>query len=246
MSIKSYSDYRPPLFTHTLKEKLKDVKNFAKFNAIDSEYIFIHVAKAGGNYLKSILSRHVDIDVAYSHEKKLIHFSRNQNLIVSLRDPVSRFESAFYSDLHKHKLLSKQRKVFYDKYSDVNDYVSDLAKSPASTLDFAWRNSAVAMVGRFSTLYYWLNSTNVVRRKAGQICAVIRAEHMQNDLLHFFESLDISLDSNEFEETPMKAKPVNTFPPLNQNNMKFLKRFFSAEYEIANLLLALKGKPPYQ
>jgi hypothetical protein len=203
------------------------------------------MAKAGGSFLRDLLAKYLDIDVSSGHEKKLTHFSLGHHLIVPVRDPVSRFESAFYSILHKRDILSTQHQFFYNRYPDINVYVSALSEDPISTLNFAWRNPAVPMVGRFSTLYYWLHSISMVRQKAELISAVIRQEYIEKDLCDFFEELNIDLTPKDIETTPKYAKPVGRFPGLIQENKIFLRHFLSSEYEIVNYLLELSAKPPY-
>jgi hypothetical protein len=102
------------------------------------------------------------------------------------------------------------------------------------------------MVGRFSTLYYWLQSTSLVTQKASQIFAVIRTEHIMKDVIDILEGLHVLYDPKDFELVPKEGKPLDVFPSLSEHNKKFLKQFLSADYDIANTLLALKAKPPYE
>jgi hypothetical protein len=245
MTLTRYSEYRPPFVSHTLRETLKDIIYKQTYGSIKNNYILIHVAKAGGSFLKDILSKYVDCHIGASHEKKLIHFSPSQQLIIPIRDPVSRFESSFYSYLHKRSCLTAQQVIFYDKYPDVNVYVKALSVDPVSTLDFAFKKREVAMLGRFSKLAFWLHSPRMIERKASQIHAVIRQESIEEDLITFFESLGINMNLEDLDSTTKYSKPKDRFPKLNQANTLFLKRFLLSEYEIANKLLEIGGFSPY-
>tara|TARA_Y100000389_G_C17140985_1_gene354924 strand:- start:18 stop:599 length:582 start_codon:yes stop_codon:yes gene_type:complete len=117
----------------------------------EKEWKFIHITKNGGtgfclSLQKSKLSKLCcsDLNIACadgSHHTKLRDYIKPYNFIAIVRNPYSRFVSAFSHS----KYLTKnsryygkneyKRFVKFDKYRDVNDFVDYLTRGDLSTLN---------------------------------------------------------------------------------------------------------------
>lgn len=226
-----------------IKEWLKDQKNTYRFSARMNacDYGFIHPVKCGGTFLKMVLGEHFNL-FCWDHEAKLIHFGAQHKLFFACRDPIARFESAFYSPLHRDDKISPKRLEFYKRYLTVNHYVRALSDDPVPTIRYAYLQND--LVGRFSRYSYWLGRQSTIRKHHHKIKFVFRAESLNQDIDCFFHSQGIA--SPDLSRQSRYAKPGLRFEPLDQQSRNFLSGFLGKEYELINCLLYSKGLPLYQ
>ena len=109
----------------------KAFKETIKFYIADKENCFnyFHIPKTGGKYIKKILSTNLNKNQfrAYEHFVKAKWINPKKKVIISVRDPVNRFISCYYSDIRnyeKNKVpLSKFGKLLYKKYPNVESAI---------------------------------------------------------------------------------------------------------------------------
>ena len=97
-----------------------------KLRKISNKYVFIHIPKCGGTTLRKNLYTNLNAYIYDWHEIKLKHLNSNQKAIVCIRDPIKRFESAFYSKVHMKKNLNQEEKLFYNRFYDINVFIDAL------------------------------------------------------------------------------------------------------------------------
>ena len=232
-----------------LKENLKDLRyrhNLKTNNNFD--FYYVHPTKTGGTFLANILENSSLNIYKDRHELKMYHIPANSSVIISIRDPIKRFESSFYSLLHKRKNLQSKRKTyterwkkFYSLYPDINSYVQALKYNKRKTLEnsFALNDH----VGRFSNYSYWLKSSDYIKKLDQSKLSILRVEFLNDDIELFFEAQKLMKPSlekyNRFSNSYKKVIPIN------KSNIDFLRSFLKGEYTIVNTLLELKNLPPY-
>jgi hypothetical protein len=232
----------PPLRFY-MKEWLKDQRNYHRFNLrmADYEFCLIHPVKCGGTFLKTILGKNFNL-FCWDHEPKVMHFGPEHKLLFACRDPIDRFESAFYSPLHRDETIGQNRRDFYHRYPTVNHYVRMLSAHPVSTLRYAYLHND--LMGRFSKYSYWLGSQRAIKKHHHKIRYVFRTESLNHDIERFFSSLD--LGKPDLSQQSRYARPSSKFESLDRKSRCFLSGFLRDEYELINCLLYHKGLPLYQ
>ena len=228
-------NHRPPLITHILREGLKDIHYKKKMRTINNELVFIHVAKTGGTYLRYQLKQNLNVYVDDWHEIKLDHLNNRQRAIISIREPIKRFESAFYSKLHMKTILNDKEKEMYSRYPDVNIFVKELRSNPEKVQRYCWNNRAVPMLSRYSRLSYWFGSIQQLKKNKSKILNIIRTECIEEDLKKIYDVFGVTPEKNNWKKN---KKPESRYAQLTKTNKKFLKSYLSEEYQIYNYLLS--------
>ena len=232
-----------------IKEKCKDLYYKYRLRTIDSyNYYYVHPTKTGGTFLKNILLNSSLNVYANRHELKVNHIPSNKSVIISIRDPIKRFESSFYSLLHKRKNFQSKRKdhtenwkKFYSLYPDINSYINALRTCKKNTLENSYTLND--HLGRFSNYSYWLKSSNYIKRLDKSRIFLLRTESLNDDIELFFREKKLKLSQKKF------SKHSNTYKkiiPIDKSNINFLKSYLTDEYHIVNTLLDLKNLPPYR
>jgi len=179
---------------------------------------------------------------------KINHVPANKHVIISIRDPIKRFESSFYSLLHKRKNLQSKRsfytdrwKKFYSLYPDINLYIEALKYNNKKTIKNSYELND--HVGRFSKYSYWLKSSNYIKSFDPNKISLLRVESLNNDIQQFFEEKKLIKPS--LEKYKKHSNTYNKIVPIEKWNIDFLKSMLIDEYKIVNSLLKLKNLPPY-
>jgi len=100
---------------------------------------FLHIGKSGGTALGNKFQNEINPKselkfVPFGHNVKLYHLDKKQKYIFSVRDPISRYHSGFYSRLRKGMPRIKKEHDFFEKisfffYKDSNSLAEDLYSS---------------------------------------------------------------------------------------------------------------------
>ncbi|WP_186544847.1 sulfotransferase family 2 domain-containing protein [Synechococcus sp. ROS8604] len=198
--------------------------------------------KAGGTYLRSQLNNYLNVYIDDWHEIKLHHLNSRQKAIVCLRDPIKRFESAFYSKLHMKQNLNNKESELYMRYPDVNEFTKELIANPSIVQKYCWGNRSVPMLSRYSRLSYWFGSIRQIKKNRSKILNVIRTEYIDLDLKDIYDLYGIVPDNIKWKKN---KKPESKYPKLSESNINYLKSYLAEEYQISNYLLSSFNKHSY-
>lgn len=219
---------------------------------------YLHIGKTGGRSIKhAIRSSLIDFQSPgqniepndlllrdHAHSIKLIHFSNNSKYIFSIRDPIDKFYSSFYS----RKRMSRPR-------------ILNTPYPPGERIAFKAFEHATYLAEA-------LSSEDIKIRKAA-IFAMLNIRHINSHLLFWFtrEQLDShppvflfeqkTLDK-DFEDFKIKVGVDDIFlpkedfykqkgnytrpPPLSELAIKNLKEWYSTDILIYEYLLSNKEK----
>ncbi|QNI86954.1 hypothetical protein [Synechococcus sp. ROS8604] len=228
-----------------IKEFFKDIKNKRIFEneAKNYDFCYVHPTKAAGSFLVRSFSNFKNVKVLHrAHEIKINHLALKSKILISVRDPITRFESSFYSVLHKRKdKLEYNLLKFYSKYHDVNKYIDDLKRDPKHTIQYSCLHND--HMGRFLSYDYWIKDLLTIKKYSDSIFFVFRQEHMESDVSLFLKKIDCSQDITK--NIQKFDKPKNKYPIINSDNIEFLKNFLENDYALVNCLLKAKGLSTY-
>ena len=200
----------------------------------------VHIGKTGGTTIKQLLKPKLKSFKEYHHVK---NYSDNEKYIIWIRNPISRFVSAFNhayygltANLSGSKGLNfenclipdrmiKARKtpyIFSKKYDALMlrfNSPNDLAESLSST-DTEKRNTAIELMKcteehLFKGIGWYLNKGKFVKNRHSKILFVGRQENMKEDIISLGKLLNLTLDEN-------KKVRENTYL---DSSMKYLSPF---------------------
>ena len=226
-----------------VKEHFKDVYYKNKLNNMPNKFIFLHIPKSGGTSIRKTLKRDFNAYIYDWHEIKLKHLKHTQSAIVSLRDPITRFESAFYSKLHMKKELTEEEKAFYKKYDNINKFVYELENNYKELTKSLKYLKSFPVITRYSSLKYWFGGKKKLEKSSQKIRYIIRVEEMDKDLSELYE-----MEGVEYEKPPKRLNeaPKDRFEPIDRKYIKFLSSYLNEEYIIANTILKEHCKTVYR
>ena len=224
------------------KENLKDLYYGYKLKKVPNEYVFIHIPKCGGTTLRKNLNINLNAYIYDWHEIKLKHLNNNQKAIVCIRDPIKRFESAFYSKLHMKKNLNYEEKLFYEKFNNINKFINALINDSENLISYLKKIKSIPMITRYSSLRYWFGTNNDFEKNKKKIKYVIKLEELENDLCSLYRSEKINHQPLAKE---LNTKPKNKFETIDQKYFCFLNQYLDEEFNIANKILTDHNKIPY-
>lgn len=191
---------------------------------MNDKITFIHIGKCGGSSIRHAL-RLNKFNYEIIHVKKPIYNSKKKYLIC-IRNPISRFISAFYWRLNIVKnskdLKLKNERKFYEKYNNINDFCNDLQYNNNILNDYNI-NSHLNMDIHFY-LDDFLNECSV-----NNIIGVICNESLNKDVKSI---LNILINKNK------KIHKYNK--NLTDLSYKILKEYLKNDYNIIEKLYQKK------
>lgn len=195
------------------------------------KYVFIHVGKTGGgtihHNLKKILKKYKQI-----HLKRVV-YEPNTKYILWIRDPISRFVSAFY--FRQHKIPDK-----YLTYETVNDFAENLFTPQAQLLynlsdiedsllhDTIWHNHM------YRDMAYYLNDGQFIIDHHKDIIFVGTQENFDDDMLELKKILGIPIHTEFKNHHIQKYNKSKYLSPLAIEN---LKKNYEKDYYCIELLV---------
>jgi hypothetical protein len=215
-----------------------------KENSADT--VLIHIGKCGGTTVRAELNKK---EVRFK-EKHLcqVRFNPSKQYIIVIRNPVSRFISAFN---WRHKLVVRDKtqsnrfageKMRLEQYQTVSNLAENIYSQEGKlSLDFTKPDNYIHHIREDINFYIgqFLDECD-----SKNILAVITTEHLEADLRHYF---DIQLESH------LRKNAQNTYlsPAAIDNLVKYLQKDFECIDKLHSLKLlserqyaALSSKHP--
>jgi hypothetical protein len=159
---------------------------------------FLHIGKTGGTAIKHALSEApwppgLDL-VLHKHDTALDDIDPTEEVVFSLRDPVSRFTSAFYSRLRSGRPRyffpwSELEHSVFSVFSTPNALAMALADSSAD--NHALAREALEGIRHFRRLNQWLVSEDFLLSRSAQILFVAFQESLASDFKILRRLLDL-------------------------------------------------------
>ena len=235
--LKKINFYLKNYYLYDLEKASREILKFYLSNK-KSCINYFHINKTGGKYIKNLLNLYLDKDNFKSHEHsvKAKWINPNYKVMISIRDPIDRFISSYYSDLRYYKINnvkpSKYGKIVYEKYPNINSAIKGFINGEKEI-------GYLTQMGFMSSIRYWGEKKDFEKIEN---LFVIRTEYLKKDLLAFlsnqfgnFEKWD-SIISN-FKGDNYKQTTKNDYE-LDQGIKKDLEEFLSEEYKLYNYLLS--------
>lgn len=218
--------------------------NVYKKNEIDNPLIhYLHLGKNAGTQIGNIIDQvnnlyNNKVIHKYGHEKILVDLPFQSKYFFSIRDPISRFISGFYSRKRKgqpriYVEWTKHEKFAFENFKDANDLAENLYEKGS--------NGDKAIQAILSIRHTARNQVDWFVRAGGFLelqppIYIVRVEHFEEDILAFLDKsgfgqlkskITISKDikiahSNNYSEVPaLSDKAKNNLKNWYQQDILF-------------------------
>lgn len=233
---------------HTLSNRIRtatdraglevSVRRKRRSNAKRRVVYFLHIGKAAGSQVKQ-MARQVsrarsDIEiVGLTHDDPLTHVPHPADYFFSIRDPISRFRSGFYSRKRRGRPAYDVEWTPYEAEAFANfEHASDLAEAL-----FAPGARGMKALAAMKSIRHTAQDQIDWFALAGDIFTVrppvwvLRQEHLDADFAVLLDRLGV-----DFVPEPRKdavgahANDYSTAPPLTETGKDNLRRWYAQDY----------------
>ncbi|WP_101066292.1 sulfotransferase family 2 domain-containing protein [Roseovarius salinarum] len=199
---------------------------------------FLHIGKTAGNQIglvaKQIKSGAAPVEIVkHPHRIRLRDLPKDEPYFFSIRHPLTRFVSGFYSrkrkgwPRHANGKWSPDEALAFETFAEANDLAEALFLTDDRGRDaFCAMNSvehtAMEQTDWFMFMGYFLKTHPPVW--------IIRQEHFEADLDILLDRLDVPRDSIELSSDPARAH-INPYdhPDLSQKAIDNLTRWYAQD-----------------
>jgi hypothetical protein len=222
---------------------------------------FIHIGKTGGTTINNILRDKIPNYKEYHHVK---NYNNSEKYIIWIRNPISRFVSAFNHSYYgicadpttikkfdiKHCLMPgrmltslKTPYVFSSKYDALFkcfNSANHLAENLYSEDDPIMKEKAVKLMlcedeHLFKGIGWYLNNGNFIKNKNDKILFIGRMENMKEDIIRLSKKLGVVLDENtKLRENIYVDKSMKYLSPLAIKNI--IEWYRNSDYLALNII----------
>jgi hypothetical protein len=230
----------------TIAEYFRGVKKEVVSQEDFSKLIhFLHIGKCAGTVIKDFIDNFNTVNgfsiVAHSHKITLRDIPENSAYFFSIRDPITRFYSGFYSRKRKgypryagEWTVAEERA--FSRFPEANDLAENLFSDSAIGLNAFFAMKTIGHVNRFQ--HQWFDDIEEVLLTRPPLC-ILRKEFLEKD----FSFLNGVLKTNE--DFKLDADPVNSHrndyskaPKLSQKSLENLKIWYASDIEFYKYMCA--------
>jgi len=200
---------------------------------------YIHIGKTGGTLLKSIFLNKKNNIYSLSEDTKLYELDTNQKYIVSIRDPISRFISAFYSRRNKSEIYSKQffsiEAIGFYLYKNANNLAEDLySKNILKTILSHISMRCIPTLNE--NIFYWFDIQDL---KKNPPSFIFENSSFIEDWKIFSEKFGFH-KQEIFNNVDKENRTIGKEEYLSEKAKENLKRYYKKDIKIYNYCLKLK------
>ncbi|MEL7445254.1 MAG: sulfotransferase family 2 domain-containing protein [Pseudomonadota bacterium] len=228
-------------FERTAPDRLQ-----AAFADSDGQAIFfLHIGKNAGtqirHLLEQIMARGEGPFVSVPHRQKFEDLPDGARYFFSIRDPIERFRSGFYSRKRRgaprvtNEWTAHEARAFA-RFEHANELAEALFMS-GETGDAAW---AAAQSISHNAMHQsdWFASNGFALETSPPI-AIIRAEHLEDDFATFLRraGLKTAMSDLEITKDPIRshANDYSAAPPLSERARENLQRWYARDIAFYSL-----------
>lgn len=205
---------------------------------------FLRVGKTGGTALTEVLLDYRDAGdyeiVFHGHEARLADVPIGEHALFVLRDPVSRFVSAFNGRLREdrpryHYPWNEGEKRAFARFRQPEELASAL--SSADQAERSAAEDAMRSIGHISTPYsYWFRNARSFRRRLPDVFYIAFQESLDDDFVLLKEKLGLPPEAQLPTDQAAAHRTPDSFPrDLSDRARANLRRWYAKDIEFVEL-----------
>ena len=205
---------------------------------------FLHLGKTGGTAVKHALLDYREISeyrlLLHGHDVLLSDLRRGEKVMFVVRDPLTRFVSAFNGRLHEdrpryHYPWREDERIAFAVFKTPDQLASSLsADDPAERIR---AERAMRAIGHLNTSYWhWFGDEETFLSRRADLFFIGRQEHLSED----FELLRLKLDLPEAARLPTDPVLAHRAPPGSARQLSDvargnLQRWYARDFAFVEL-----------
>jgi len=202
----------------------------------------LHIGKTGGTAIKYALKNtrlytQNQLNL-HNHKTKLEDIPPGDQIILFLRDPISRFISGFYSRKRKGKPRynsdwNSLEIELFSNFSTPNEMVNSLKDKQSINHDLA--KQALIKIKHLRSIAYWLSEVDYIKHRKNDFSFIGFQENLEED----FKKLKIILNLPTHLTLPCDPVQSHKSPDgldkyLSADNFQYLQKVYEQDYRIIN------------
>ena len=221
--------------------KVRNLKILLKPFLAKNSLIFIHIGKNAGTHINNISSKINALQSEYKiisarHRGNLRDIPKRIPYFFSIRDPISRFKSAFYSRKRKGYPVydsphNRSESKAFSIFKEANDLAESLFREDSIGEEAFWAMNSITHIkthqfDRFSSVPSFLKYRPPIH--------IIRTENFKNDFSKFLlkTNIKVSIDELNLEKDKNSSHTTiySDIPSLSELAKSNLKIWFKKDY----------------
>lgn len=213
-------------------------------NTFDKErdVAFLHIGKTAGSQIKDLANNLNSLQdrfriVGQKHRTRLSDLPEDLRYFFSIRDPVTRFRSAFYSRKRRGRPRydnpwSRTEELAFAKFEQANDLAEALSAADDRDKSAFW---AMSTIGHVCTQQVdWFHRAGLIFEHRPPV-HVVRQEHFRKDFAVLLQRLGSSIRLEDL--TVVEASPTahvfdySTTPPLSDLAKRNIETWYRRDVE---------------
>lgn len=200
---------------------------------------FLHIGKTGGSAIKSVLKNFLETPefsiTLHGHGTSLEHIPKGDSVVFFLRDPVTRFISAFYSRQRKgqpryYSEWSHKEKEIFEHFATPNEVAASLANKQEAAA------KAMESVKHFACYNKWYINTDYFKSRIDDILFIGFQESLDSDFIKLKSILGIPEDVKlPTDDVAAHKNPKNIDKSIDANGMAALKEWYLEDAKFIEL-----------
>ena len=206
--------------------------------SVGNSILYLHIPKTGGSNFRESLpqfNKKSNIKIITIRHFRYINLLENKKIIFTIRDPISRFVSSFYSRINEDKPYGYTKHsigemIAFKWYQDVNKLCKDIYSK--NIYNLIKSRLALVWIRQINLPLYILTPLNFLKRKP---LFIFDLEFLQSDIDFFFKHIGANEETMKlFEKKSIKSHKTS-FPKdliLTNDSKKILQRYLKEDYKI--------------
>lgn len=203
---------------------------------------FLHIGKCGGTAVKDLAKRINKLSegpsiVTHGHSIKLKDLPNADPYFFAIRNPVTRFYSAFYMRKRKeqprlYREWKDGERDAYENFPEANDLAENLfAETPLGHHAFA----AMQNIGHMSYQHTWFNIREMLQVRL-PLC-ILRQERLADDVKYLLAKLNVAADlALPQDDKSAHRGDYSASPQPSEVAIRNLKRWYAVDLEYYRLV----------
>jgi hypothetical protein len=214
---------------------------------------FLHIGKTGGTAIKSallesdkiilnkIIIHERYVFVLHKHNFHLDKVKDGESAFFSVRDPIERFISGFYSRMRRGQLENYDKWLPFEEdsfkiFKHPNQLAEALTNSRKEVREDAERAMQSILHVRKS-MWEWFIDEEFLSVNRSKIIYILRQEALDSDFITFQEALGIKLGALPTDSIKAHKMPLYQDKKLSQLAVMNLKNWYRKDYQFIDWLV---------